>query len=88
MTYVSWAACYEGDKDAAYFDVLIPRGGAGLIKAVVENATVPVIETGIGSERRPTRETVADTVTAQPVFQRQPRTFGQVADRAPERAAE
>lgn len=25
MTYVSWAACYEGDKDAAYFDVLIPR---------------------------------------------------------------
>ena len=33
----------------AYFDVLIPRGGAGLIKAVVENATVPVIETGIGN---------------------------------------
>ncbi len=29
-----------------YLDVLIPRGGAGLIKAVVENATVPVIETG------------------------------------------
>jgi len=29
-------------------DVLIPRGGAGLIKAVVENATVPVIETGAG----------------------------------------
>jgi len=32
----------------AYVDVLIPRGGAGLIKAVVENATVPVIETGAG----------------------------------------
>lgn len=32
-----------------YLDVLIPRGGAGLIKAVVENATVPVIETGIGN---------------------------------------
>jgi len=31
-----------------YIDVLIPRGGAGLISAVVENATVPVIETGIG----------------------------------------
>ncbi len=30
-------------------DVLIPRGGAGLIRAVVENATVPVIETGIGN---------------------------------------
>ena len=29
-------------------DVLIPRGGAGLIKAVVENATVPVVETGAG----------------------------------------
>ncbi|MNI49667.1 Gamma-glutamyl phosphate reductase [compost metagenome] len=32
-----------------YIDVLIPRGGAGLIKTVVENATVPVIETGIGN---------------------------------------
>ena len=30
-------------------DVLIPRGGAGLIKSVVENATVPVIETGVGN---------------------------------------
>ena len=30
-------------------DVLIPRGGAGLIRTVVENATVPVIETGIGN---------------------------------------
>ena len=32
-----------------YIDVLIPRGGAGLIKSVVENAKVPVIETGIGN---------------------------------------
>jgi len=31
-----------------YVDVLIPRGGAGLINAVVENSTVPVIETGAG----------------------------------------
>ncbi len=31
-----------------YVDVLIPRGGAGLIQAVVENAKVPVIETGAG----------------------------------------
>ena len=32
-----------------YLDVLIPRGGAGLIRAVVENAKVPVIETGVGN---------------------------------------
>ena len=31
-----------------YIDLLIPRGGAGLIKACVENATVPCIETGTG----------------------------------------
>ena len=32
-----------------YLDLLIPRGGAGLIRAVVENAKVPVIETGVGN---------------------------------------
>ncbi len=32
-----------------YLDVLIPRGGAGLIKSVVANAKVPVIETGVGN---------------------------------------
>lgn len=32
-----------------YLDVLIPRGGAGLIQNVVQNATVPVIETGVGN---------------------------------------
>jgi glutamate-5-semialdehyde dehydrogenase len=32
-----------------YLDILIPRGGAGLIKTVVENSTVPVIETGVGN---------------------------------------
>lgn len=32
-----------------YLDLLIPRGGAGLIRAVVENARVPVIETGVGN---------------------------------------
>ena len=52
-----------------------------------------VIETGIGatgtmSERRPHRETVADAIAAQPVVQRQARTFGQAAERTPERAAE
>ena len=30
-------------------DVLIPRGGAGLIRSVVEESTVPVIETGVGN---------------------------------------
>jgi glutamate-5-semialdehyde dehydrogenase len=33
----------------AYLDILIPRGGAGLIRAVVQNSTVPVIETGVGN---------------------------------------
>ncbi len=32
-----------------YVDVLIPRGSAGLIKSVVENSTIPVIETGVGN---------------------------------------
>ncbi len=32
-----------------YVDLLVPRGGAGLIRSVVENATVPVIETGAGN---------------------------------------
>jgi glutamate-5-semialdehyde dehydrogenase len=33
----------------AYLDILIPRGGSGLIQAVVQNSTVPVIETGVGN---------------------------------------
>ena len=33
---------------SGYVDLLIPRGGAGLIRACVDNATVPVIETGTG----------------------------------------
>ncbi len=51
--------CFVGDtgRDTAaammkmnkYIDVLIPRGGAGLIRTVVETATVPVIETGTGN---------------------------------------
>ncbi len=36
-------------KMNGYVDVLIPRGGAGLIKACVQNATVPIIETGTGN---------------------------------------
>lgn len=50
--------CIEStDREAAeelmglhgYIDVLIPRGGAGLIRNVVENSKVPVIETGVGN---------------------------------------
>lgn len=36
-------------KMNGYLDVLIPRGGAGLIQSVVNNSTVPVIETGVGN---------------------------------------
>ncbi len=36
-------------KAHGYIDVLIPRGGAGLIRSCVENSTVPVIETGVGN---------------------------------------
>ena len=36
-------------KCGKYIDLLIPRGGAGLIRSVVENATIPVIETGTGN---------------------------------------
>ena len=36
-------------KLSDYLDVLIPRGGAGLINAVAQNATVPVIKTGVGN---------------------------------------
>ena len=40
----AWLMSLDG-----YLDALIPRGGAGLIRSVVENATVPVIETGVGN---------------------------------------
>ena len=36
-------------KRKDFLDVLIPRGGAGLIRSVVENSTIPVIETGTGN---------------------------------------
>ena len=36
-------------KMKEHMDVLIPRGGGKLIQAVVENATVPVLETGVGN---------------------------------------
>lgn len=42
-------SAFEMMKLNGYLDVLIPRGGAGLIQSVVKNATVPVIETGTGN---------------------------------------
>lgn len=42
-------AAREFMKLNQYVDVLIPRGGAGLIKTVVEHSTIPVIETGTGN---------------------------------------
>lgn len=46
---VSREATTEMMKLNGLIDVLIPRGGAGLIRTVVDNATVPVIETGTGN---------------------------------------
>lgn len=45
----SRATATELMKMNGYIDLLIPRGSAGLIRSVVENATVPVIETGAGN---------------------------------------
>ncbi len=49
LTDNSREASRELMRCSEYVDVLIPRGGAGLIRSVVENATVPVIETGTGN---------------------------------------
>lgn len=48
VTDTSRASATELMTAKGKIDLLIPRGGAGLIQAVVENATVPVIETGTG----------------------------------------
>ena len=45
----SRASAQEMMELTAYLDVLIPRGGAGLIRSVVEHAKVPVIKTGVGN---------------------------------------
>ncbi len=49
VTDTSRESAAELMKLSEYVDVLIPRGGAGLISATVQNATVPVIETGVGN---------------------------------------
>lgn len=46
---VSRQSAIEMMELTGYLDVLIPRGGAGLIQSVVKNSRVPVIETGVGN---------------------------------------
>lgn len=49
VTDTTHEAAQEMMKLNQYIDVLIPRGGAGLIQTVVQNSTIPVIETGTGN---------------------------------------
>lgn len=49
ITSTDRAVAQEFMRMKAYVDLLIPRGGAGLIRSVVENSTIPVIETGTGN---------------------------------------
>ena len=51
-----------------YVDLLIPRGGAGLIRSVVENATVPVVETGVGNCHSYVEKTADIAMAAEIIF--------------------
>ncbi|NLD60728.1 MAG: glutamate-5-semialdehyde dehydrogenase [Clostridiales bacterium] len=51
-----------------YVDCLIPRGGAGLIRSVIENATIPVIETGVGNCHAYVEKTADIEMAANVVF--------------------
>ena len=59
-----------------YLDVLIPRGGAGLIRTVVENATVPVIETGTGNCHIYVDETADLSMAADIIFNAKTQRIG------------
>ena len=59
---------YELMRMHGIVDLLIPRGGAGLIRSVVENATVPVIETGVGNCHIYVDETANIDMAAQIIF--------------------
>ena len=59
---------YELMRMHGIVDLLIPRGGAGLIRSVVENATVPVIETGVGNCHIYVDETADIDMAAQIIF--------------------
>ena len=49
IEYTSREVTAQFMRMRTYVDVLIPRGGAGLIRSVVDNSTIPVIETGTGN---------------------------------------
>ena len=51
-----------------YVDLLIPRGGASLIKSAVENATIPIIETGTGNCHVYIDESANDKMSAEVIF--------------------
>ncbi|MFR5602031.1 MAG: glutamate-5-semialdehyde dehydrogenase [Lachnospiraceae bacterium] len=59
-----------------YVDVLIPRGGAGLIRSVVENSTVPVIETGTGNCHIFVDETADFTMALEIIFNAKTQRIG------------
>lgn len=59
-----------------YVDVLIPRGGAGLIKAVVNQATIPVIETGTGNCHIFVDETADLAMAAEIIFNAKTQRIG------------
>jgi glutamate-5-semialdehyde dehydrogenase len=62
------ASAEELMRLTGYLDVLIPRGGAGLIRSVVENAKVPVIETGTGNCHAFVDESADLTMAANIIF--------------------
>lgn len=59
-----------------YVDLLIPRGGAGLIRSVVENATIPVIETGTGNCHVYVDETADIDMAAKIIFNAKTQRMG------------
>ena len=63
-------------KMNGYIDVLIPRGGAGLIRAVVNNSTIPVIETGTGNCHIYVDETADLTMAADIIYNAKTQRIG------------
>ena len=76
ITDTSRATATEFMRLNRYVDVLIPRGGAGLIQTVVNNATVPVIETGTGNCHIFIDETADTDMAASIVFNAKTQRLG------------
>lgn len=76
ITDTSRAVTQELMKLNQYVDVLIPRGGAGLIRAVVENSTIPVIETGTGNCHIYVDETADLSMAAEILFNAKTQRIG------------